>query len=107
MSVPAKFDGIFTVEARLVVCTMATIAPRLESFRCYTWCREDFMRATVSLDDELLRTAEEYSGLTERAALIREALKSLIAREAGRRLLALAGTAPNIEDVRRLRVDEL
>ncbi len=65
------------------------------------------MRATVSLDDELLRTAEEYSGLTERTALIREALKSLIAREAGRRLLALAGTAPNIEDVRRLRVDEL
>jgi len=64
------------------------------------------MRATVSLDDDLLRTAEEYSGLTERAALIRAALKSLIAREAGRRLLALAGTAPNIEDVRRLRVDE-
>lgn len=65
------------------------------------------MRATVSLDDELLRTAEEYSGLTERAALIREALKSLIAREAGRRLLALAGTVPSIEDVRRLRADEL
>jgi Arc/MetJ family transcription regulator len=64
------------------------------------------MRATVSLDDELLRTAEEYTGLTERAALIRAALKSLIAREAGRRLLALAGTAPNMEDVRRLRVDE-
>jgi metal-responsive CopG/Arc/MetJ family transcriptional regulator len=64
------------------------------------------MRATVSLDDELLRTAEEYSGLTERAALIREALKSLIAREAGRRLLALAGTAPNIEDVRRFRAND-
>ena len=65
------------------------------------------MRATVSLDDDLLRTAQEYSGLTERAALIREALKALIAREAGRRLLALAGTMPAIEDVRRLRVDEL
>jgi metal-responsive CopG/Arc/MetJ family transcriptional regulator len=64
------------------------------------------MRATVSLDDELLSTAHEYTGVTERAELIREALKSLIAREAGRRLLALAGTAPNIEDVRRLRVDE-
>ena len=37
------------------------------------------MRATVSLDDDLLRTAQEYSGLTERAALIREALKALIA----------------------------
>ena len=64
------------------------------------------MRATVSLDDDLLRTAQEYSGLTERAALIREALKTLIAREAGRRLLALAGTMPSMEDVRRLRVDE-
>jgi Arc/MetJ family transcription regulator len=65
------------------------------------------MRATVSLDDDLLRTAQEYSGLTERAALIREALKALIAREAGRRLLALAGTMPDIEEVRRLRVGEL
>jgi Arc/MetJ family transcription regulator len=65
------------------------------------------MRATVSLDDDLLRTAQEYSGLTERAALIREALKALIAREAGRRLLALAGTMPDIKEVRRLRVDEL
>lgn len=63
------------------------------------------MRATVSLDDDLLRTAHEYTGLTERAELIREALRSLIAREAGRRLLALAGTAPDIEDVRRTRVD--
>lgn len=64
------------------------------------------MRASVTLDDDLLRTAQEYTGVTERAELLREALKSLIAREAGRRLLALAGTAPNIEDVRRLRVDE-
>lgn len=65
------------------------------------------MRATVSLDDNLLQTAHEYTGLTERAELLREALKALIAREAGRRLLALAGTAPKIEDVRRLRVDNL
>jgi metal-responsive CopG/Arc/MetJ family transcriptional regulator len=63
------------------------------------------MRATVALDDNLLRTAQEYTGITERAELIREALKSLIAREAGRRLLALAGTAPDMEDVRRTRVD--
>lgn len=65
------------------------------------------MRATVSLDDELLQTAQEYSGLSERTALLREALKALIEREAGRRLLALAGTMPDLEDVRRLRVDDL
>lgn len=62
------------------------------------------MRATVALDDDLLATAHEYTGMTERAELIREALKALIAREAGRRLLALAGTAPKIEPVRRTRV---
>ena len=65
-----------------------------------------FMRASITIDDDLLNTAREYTGMSERAELIREALKSLIAREAGRRLLALAGTAPNIENVRRLRVDE-
>jgi Arc/MetJ family transcription regulator len=64
------------------------------------------MRASVTLDDELLKRAHEYTGLTERADLLREALKSIIAREAGRRLLALAGTAPNIKDVRRRRVQE-
>jgi len=64
------------------------------------------MRATVAIDDDLLKTAHEYTGLTERAELLREALKSLIARESGRRLLALAGTAPQIEDARRFRADE-
>lgn len=64
------------------------------------------MRASVTLDDELLRTAQEYTGIKERAELLREALKSIVAREAGRRLLALAGTAPKIKDVRRLRVDK-
>jgi Arc/MetJ family transcription regulator len=64
------------------------------------------MRATVLLDDELLRTAHEYTGLTNRTELMREALKALIAREAGRRLLALSGTAPCLESVRRVRMDE-
>jgi metal-responsive CopG/Arc/MetJ family transcriptional regulator len=42
------------------------------------------MGATVTLDDDRLKTAHEYTGVAERAELIREALKSLIAREAGR-----------------------
>jgi len=65
------------------------------------------MRATVSLDDELLRKAQEYSGLSERTALLREALKALIEREASRSLAALEGTMPALEDVRRLRVNDL
>jgi len=65
------------------------------------------MRATVSLDDELLKTAQEYTGITERTALLREALKTLISREASRQLAQLGGTMPDLENVRRLRVDDL
>ena len=36
------------------------------------------MRATVALDDALVEKAQEYSGVTERTALLREALKALI-----------------------------
>jgi Arc/MetJ family transcription regulator len=65
------------------------------------------MRATVTLDDELVRQAQEYSGVTERTALLREALKALIHREASRRLAELGGTMPDLEDIRRTRVDRL
>jgi Arc/MetJ family transcription regulator len=65
------------------------------------------MRTTVVLDDELVRKAQEYTGITEKAALIRQALKELIHREASRRLAALAGTMPDLEDIPRRRVDDL
>jgi Arc/MetJ family transcription regulator len=64
------------------------------------------MDATVSLDDELVRTAQEYSGLTDRTALLHEALRALIERQAGRRLLALAGTMPGLKTVRRRRAQK-
>jgi Arc/MetJ family transcription regulator len=53
------------------------------------------MRTTVAVDDELMAQAREYTGLTENAALIREALKTLVAVEAGRRLARLGGSDPN------------
>jgi Arc/MetJ family transcription regulator len=65
------------------------------------------MRTTVALDDELVRTAQEYTGVREKSALIREALKALIHREASRRLAALGGTMPDLEDIPRLRADDL
>ena len=40
-------------------------------------------------------------------ALLREALKALIERDAFRRLAALEGTMPELEYVKRLRVDDL
>jgi Arc/MetJ family transcription regulator len=67
----------------------------------------DPMRTTVTLDDDLVRTAQEYTGETERTALLRKALKALIHFEASRRLAALGGTEPDLEDIPRLRADDL
>jgi Arc/MetJ family transcription regulator len=65
------------------------------------------MRTTVTLDDDLVRKAQEYTGTTERTALLREALKALIHREASRRLAALGGTMPDLKDIPRTRADDL
>lgn len=65
------------------------------------------MRTTVSLDDDLVRKAQEYTGVAEKGALLREALKALIHREASRRLALLGGTMPELEDIPRRRVDDL
>lgn len=52
------------------------------------------MRTTLALDDELMSKARAYTGLTEKSALVREALKALIERESARRLARLGGTEP-------------
>ena len=65
------------------------------------------MRATVALDDELIQKAQEFSGITERTALLREGLKALIHREASRRLAKLGGSEPQLEDIKRTRADDL
>ena len=61
------------------------------------------MRTTIALDDELLRTAQEFTGVEEKTALIREALKALIQRESARRLAALGGSMPGLKNIPRRR----
>jgi|HubBroStandDraft_1064217.scaffolds.fasta_scaffold1895303_2 Arc/MetJ family transcription regulator len=55
------------------------------------------MRTTLNLDDELIRQARKYTGIEEKTALIHEALRNLIAIEAGKRLAALGGAMPDLE----------
>ncbi len=55
------------------------------------------MRTTVTLNDELMTAATNYSGIKEKSALINEALKAYVAREASRRLAKLGGTMPGFE----------
>jgi Arc/MetJ family transcription regulator len=65
---------------------------------------EIYMRTTIALDDDLIRQAEEYTGIKERAALVREALTQLVQREAARRLAALGGTMPGLQPIPRRRL---
>lgn len=61
------------------------------------------MRTTVALDGALLAQAQLLSGLTEKPALLREALRALIERERARRLARLGGSEPDLRVVSRRR----
>ena len=61
------------------------------------------MRTTLNLNDDLLADAMSYTGLTEKSALVREALKALVEREAARRLALLGGSEPDIRPIPRRR----
>lgn len=50
------------------------------------------MRMTIDVDDELLARAEELTGISERSALIRDAVELLVRIETGRQLAALGGS---------------
>jgi Arc/MetJ family transcription regulator len=59
------------------------------------------MRTTINLDDDLLAQAQKLSGLTERTALLREALLALVQRESAQRLARLGGTEPQLDPILR------
>ena len=56
------------------------------------------MRTTINLDDALLAEAQCLTGLSERTALVREALSALIQRESAQRLARLGGSEPQLNN---------
>lgn len=54
------------------------------------------MRTTLNIDDALLAQASEYTGETEKTALVRMGLQALIERESAKRLAALGGPMPEL-----------
>jgi Arc/MetJ family transcription regulator len=64
------------------------------------------MRTTITLDDDLISQARAYTGITEKAALVREALTRLVRGEAARRLAALGGSDPDATAGPRRRAEE-
>lgn len=54
------------------------------------------MRTTLALDDDLLEQAQRLTGVQEKTALVRAALKALIEVESARRLARLGGSQPKL-----------
>ena len=61
------------------------------------------MRITITLDDDLVRIAQEFTGIADKTVLVRESLKALVEREASRRLASLGGTMPGLKNIPRRR----
>ncbi len=54
------------------------------------------MKFTIAIDDELFAKAQQFAGgATDESAVVREALKAFVEREASRRLARMGGTEPN------------
>jgi Arc/MetJ family transcription regulator len=61
------------------------------------------MRATLTLDDDLVAKAQALTGLKDISHLVREALEALVERESARRLALLGGSELAMEASRRRR----
>ena len=59
------------------------------------------MRTTLALDDDLLAKAQAFTGIEEKTALVREALRALIERESARRLARLGGSERKLAPIPR------
>ena len=62
------------------------------------------MRTTLNIDDDLLARAGDFTGETEKTALVRLGLQALIEKEAAKRLAALGGSMRILEVPPRRRV---
>jgi Arc/MetJ family transcription regulator len=61
------------------------------------------MRSTLNIDEHLVEEARRLTGIKEKTALVKAGLEALIAREVGRRLIALGGTQPDFKAAPRRR----
>ncbi|WZB64584.1 type II toxin-antitoxin system VapB family antitoxin [Achromobacter xylosoxidans] len=59
------------------------------------------MRATVTLDDELLELARAYTGIQATSALVQSALRQLVQKEAAKRLADLGESSPTLNAIPR------
>ncbi len=65
------------------------------------------MKTTVTVDDALLKRAEELTGIDSETDLVSESLRALIERESARKLARLGGSQPQLLPIPRRRSEKL
>ncbi len=61
------------------------------------------MQTRLNIDDDLLKKAQESTGVRELSALVERALRVMLERDAARRLADMGGTAPDMQPIPRRR----
>lgn len=64
------------------------------------------VRTTLNIEDSLIETASELTGIKEKTTLVKLGLEALIARESAARLAKLGGTERQLKPVPRRRIAE-
>ena len=64
------------------------------------------MRTTLNIEDRLIDSASELTGITEKTTLVKLGLEALIAMESSKRLAKLGGTEKDLKMIPRRRPAE-
>jgi hypothetical protein len=64
------------------------------------------MRTTLNIDDKLIDSASELTGIQEKTTLVKLGLEALIARESSKRLAKLGRTEKDLKVIPRRRPAE-
>jgi len=59
------------------------------------------MRTTLNIDDQILKKAIKLTGISEKTALVKLGLETLIAQESAKRLAMLGGSEKNLKPIPR------
>jgi hypothetical protein len=65
------------------------------------YIKEEEMRTTLNIKDELVKKASNLTGIKEKTSLVNLGLEALIAMESSKRLAKLGGTEKKLKDIPR------
>ena len=65
------------------------------------------MRTTLNIEDKLIEEASKLTGISEKTALVKLGLETLIAKESSKRLVKLGGTEKYLRPIPRRRETEI